>query len=751
MYNNMKKFALTLLLVLGNAAFALADDVKFSIGMDNSTFTIGESKTVELKVENDVDIIGIQCDITVPEGIEIDASSVARAGRLTRAHTPYLVSQGAGVYRLLVTSASKTVIGGTSGDAVVTFQMTANNKIKSKGNLTITGATATTVREGENTEILVPDWSTTIYKQAKLDGEVTFYAEEESFQIKAGEEHTISLIFDNEPANLTGMSGRISLPEGLTIVPGVDGPLGYTDRIQNDAELSYNPATGKFSFISMSATPIPGNSGTLFTFTVKADENLAEESEIKLTEIAIVDLAANDFPLPDVIIKVQDQAAIEAAEAEAAAADEAQTAINDLQERLNNAVPEAVADNEEVLAAKDAAQNAVTAAQTALDDAEAVKDNEDVAKAIADAEAAIEDLEAAVAAAEAAAEAAAVEAAAVEAAQNDITALQDRVDNAVPEEVAADEEVIAAIEAAQNAVTAAQKALDEAEAVKDNEDVAKAIADAEAAVENLETVVADAVKAYEEQKAAEEAAQQALDEAKAIADQALKEIEDYARTQKNVFTGTTPDVSGEFLAQVDQLVEDLKQAVENAYADGTLTDDFVDVNEVKDQIDAVYANALKAQNAYTELKGEIADLQNALDELKAIDLTDADEEAAQKVEDQIGILQDELNKATQALEDNKAGAADTDLETLLGESADDFLAKVADLTEQAEELIFVLGDLDGDKRVTAADVRVFINAYLSGDLPEAGSEQFEAYDVNKDGHLTPADAQMLRDIVIGKK
>ena len=590
----MKKFALTLLLVLANMAFALADDVQFAIGMDTPTFTIGESKSVELLVVNDIDLIGLQCDITVPEGIEIDVKSASRTGRLTRGTIVQMAKQDANVYRLIVTNASKEAFGGESGEGVVAFTMTANDKIKSKGTLTITEATATTVVDNVNTQVDVPDFEMIIRKEAKLDGEVSFYAEAETFMIKAGEEYTVNMVFDNEPDNLTGMNGRITLPEGLTLVKGADGMLGYTDRIQNDAALTYNAATGKFSFISMSATPILGNSGTLFTFTVKADENLAEESEIRLTELTITDLSANDFELPDVTIKVLDGVIAEVKqqqEANDAAFTELTSELQALQEELD-AVKETIAEND----------------LDFTDDVEAI--------------------------------------------QNKIDAEGDRISEA-----------------------------NEAVSLTADDSVDESIA---ADIEALKEAVNQAI---DEKKAAEEAAaaaQQAIEAA--IADK-LAEIDDYARNRKVEVSTHASDVAATFQKQIDDVVATLKDDVDAAREEGTLTAETVDVNAVKDAIDAIYAEAVKAQKNFDKLAAQLDELDEALEALDDIDYDAMNEDDAADIKAQVEKLHQQLDDAREALAQDQETLADKSLKDVLGSTKTAFLSAIDAVKKAAEDAI----------------------------------------------------------------
>ena len=129
------------------------------------------------------------------------------------------------------------------------------------------------------------------------------------------------------------------------------------------------------------------------------------------------------------------------------------------------------------------------------------------------------------------------------------------------------------------------------------------------------------------------------------------------------------------------------------------------MEEAKNQIDAIYDEALKAQKALDDLKSQIADLQTALDAAKAIDLSKVDDEdAVKKIDDQIDELQDALDDALVALEDVKNEAADTSLEDVLGQTAEEFKEAVDKLIADAEELLKNITTSIAGVRVANSDV-----------------------------------------------
>ena len=294
----------------------------------------------------------------------------------------------------------------------------------------------------------------------------------------------------------------------------------------------------------------------------------------------------------------------EAIAAEAAAKAAAQEAIDALEKRANEAVPAEVAEEEAVVAAKAEAEAAIEAAKKAVAEAEAVKDNEDVAAAIAAATEAVDKLEKVAAEAKAAydeavAKAAAEEAAAKEAALKEIAALAERIENAVPQEVAKYENVVAAKAAAEAAVEAAKKAVDEAEAVKDNEDVAAAIAEATAAVENLEKVAAEALEQYNEGDA-----DLIYDALKYQYFKLRKQFEDLVEYLGEECADVEANYADD-LEEIEALLDAANEKLEADYAGGKLTNSstLLNASKIAALIEKVKEQATAAQKAHDTTTG----------------------------------------------------------------------------------------------------------------------------------------------------
>lgn len=112
------------------ALCAIAQD-RFYI--EDFTITPGETKTVEILLDNTTVLSAIQADIYLPEGLSIDKEDGEYIFDLTtrkaRNHTASSSLLSSGAIRLLIASQTSRTFSGNSG-ALVTFQLTAASDFK---------------------------------------------------------------------------------------------------------------------------------------------------------------------------------------------------------------------------------------------------------------------------------------------------------------------------------------------------------------------------------------------------------------------------------------------------------------------------------------------------------------------------------------------------------------------------------------------------------------------------------------------
>ena len=388
-----------------------------------------------------------------------------------------------------------------------------------------------------------------------------------------------------------------------------------------------------------------------------------------------------------------------AADEEAAAKAAAEATLGDLKtaaEALKVSAEAKAYDNEDVKKAVSDAEKAIAEANAAVAAAEAkiaegkvATDNKDaVAAALETAQQAIEAAKPVIEAAEktyadqkAADEAAAAEAAAKEAAlaaQAKVKADAAAAKEAVAPEVAEDATVKAAVNALDNAIAILDNTIAYAEKFKDNGAIAAAQAAAEKAVTELTAQASAAKEAYDQRKAASDAAYAKLSEqlsaVQAKLDAAKKDVTENAADVAAQFEQTIKDIQ----AQIDALKSKLdadKEAVALT-AESTIDTDTIEAAIAKLTTDAAQAEeaykaeqAKKAANeaAYTKLSEQLNAVQAKLDDAKK-DVTENAADVAAQFEQTIKGIQAQIEALKTKLD------ADHDAVALTAESTIDTAA-----------------------------------------------------------------------------
>ena len=298
------KAVLLMLLFMGNVATALAGTRLF---MEDFSITAGEVRQVAVNLTNDVDVIGMNFDVYLPQGLEFVEDSYAKnPDRTGRAFSLACVKQQTGAYRFLLVNTNFANISGNEG-AIVYFKVKATGMLSKASyidisNVTLTGNKGTAAAPDPYTIEDVDVQGASVAKVAKLNGTVKLSATE-SVSVMPGGTAKVDVILDNT-ATLAGMQCDINIPEGLTIVAGADGLFEYTDRIPQSGTITYNPQTGEsgkytVAISSLVNDTIIGRSGALFSFTVKAGEKFAADAAISIDRFIVADLAANAYILDD--------------------------------------------------------------------------------------------------------------------------------------------------------------------------------------------------------------------------------------------------------------------------------------------------------------------------------------------------------------------------------------------------------------------------------------------------------------------
>ncbi len=299
------KLAALLLFFMG----AIAANAETKVYLDDINIAAGEEAVVGVNLDNadDPNIIGVLLNITLPEGLEIvlneDGDIFTKTERLGKYHNLNgTYRSDLGVYRLSISSMSRVTIKETSG-AIATFTVKANDKI-ANSTMKVSDISLTKKADGYP-DIYPADSEATVSVADRLDGDVMFYVGQDEYNVNPGDEFTVVVNISNT-ATLASMQCYITIPEGLELVENADGLLfDLTEELAEVFGMSIGDdlaAEGKYFFALSSYfnEPLP-DEGVLFTFNLKATENLPETAEILIDKFLVANKAAKGFNLDNQI------------------------------------------------------------------------------------------------------------------------------------------------------------------------------------------------------------------------------------------------------------------------------------------------------------------------------------------------------------------------------------------------------------------------------------------------------------------
>ena len=363
----VSKLMLLLMLFTGTSAVAQTTATG-DITTNDVVMNLGETATVEVKLTSSEAVINPQFDITLPEGVEIVAGSMKRGDLLSRQHTPDYAKQATGnTYRFLVTSLN-VALNATEG-TLLTFDVKSTKVVA--GNIEVTGKEM--ILDADHSVVLNPkDSKSSIRVNVAFDGTVAVSVSTTEATPEYDTPFSVDFDMENTGA-VVNVQATLTLPEGVKLVETVDGNLGYTDRIPGNVSINAVPnpnVPNQYTIImtNLSATPIIGNGGTLFTINMVADENLPLKSAVKITGIVVATQNGGGKHLEDefTITLNNNHLGELLAELEAAVADAEAIDLTPYSEESAQALTDAIAAGKELLTSDAASKVSLTAAIAAI-------------------------------------------------------------------------------------------------------------------------------------------------------------------------------------------------------------------------------------------------------------------------------------------------------------------------------------------------------------------------------------------------
>ncbi|WP_302974883.1 hypothetical protein [Paraprevotella clara] len=293
------RLSLALVVAVG---FCMSVSAENKVSMDNLNIKSGETKTVAVFLDNSDAISTLQMDIKLPSGLLYKDNTLTRdEARLDRdSHTIYMnhlkydQESQSNIYRLTILSQDVANIVGNSG-AVVYFDVEANSSLIETRDIVLTNIVGSSSEKDEETGFTVKyELEDYIASVSPNIGQLFFT--DDSLSVKTdGTSKKVDVSLINY-VKVRGLQAVVTLPEGLSFETKDNGKprFEYSDRLPQNAAISSNiTEDGKLhlAISDLTGGTIEEKEDTtvLFSFYVKASENLAEISDITLSEVVISD------------------------------------------------------------------------------------------------------------------------------------------------------------------------------------------------------------------------------------------------------------------------------------------------------------------------------------------------------------------------------------------------------------------------------------------------------------------------------
>lgn len=295
MSKQMTKGCFLLMLFL---AQSLISSAEVKLYMENFTIAADETKEVSLILDNDKAATVLQAEIALPAGLVYVPNSVALTDRVKGRGAEVQASTATG--KLVIVETDGTIAAGEG--AVITFKLTRTGAIDGDFDIDITDIV---VSDAAANQLNTIEEMTVNVRFIGIE-DCSLAAAEKSVEMNVGDEYQVDILLTNEGVNnLSALQGKLTLPEGLEIIPGEDGKFIYSDRIPAKAEFKFQEFEGYTSFVlsSSSNAVFVGTDGIFFSFKVKAVKEL--ESEIKLEDLRVAATTGQSVKVDDVIISIK--------------------------------------------------------------------------------------------------------------------------------------------------------------------------------------------------------------------------------------------------------------------------------------------------------------------------------------------------------------------------------------------------------------------------------------------------------------
>ena len=282
------RFSATVMLLAMGCIAAFAQGNKLYI--EDFDIAPGQTKTLDIILENEDPVSSLQFDITFPTGLSYVENSLERVtSRITRtSHSIVAAKQGENVYRMGILSTSSEM-----ANSAVKLNEGALLRIKVKADIDYKGSSI------KITDIIGSNG--TVSPSVRLDMDACevnanvhvgdLKNEQTDVVVRPLEFATVDFALDNI-IDIVGLQAVVTLPEGINLAEDKYGEyITYSNRLSGNvvASISLLPGeTNKYQLLisSLTSDKFEGSEGTLFGLNIMAN-NSFKSGDIKVSDIKV--------------------------------------------------------------------------------------------------------------------------------------------------------------------------------------------------------------------------------------------------------------------------------------------------------------------------------------------------------------------------------------------------------------------------------------------------------------------------------
>ena len=280
--------ATVMLLAMGCiAAFAQGNNKLY---IEDFDIAPGQTKTLDIILENEDPVSSLQFDITFPTGLSYVEGSLEKVtSRITRtSHSILAVKQEESVYRMGILSTSSEM-----ANSAVKLKEGALLRIKVKAAIDYKGSSIKITKIiGSNGTVSDPVRLDMDACEVNANVHVGDLKNEQTdVVVRPLEFATVDFALDNI-IDIVGLQAVVTLPEGINLAEDKDGEyITYSNRLSGNvvASISLLPGeTNKYQLLisSLTSDKFEGSKGTLFGLNIMANKSF-KSGDIKVSDIKV--------------------------------------------------------------------------------------------------------------------------------------------------------------------------------------------------------------------------------------------------------------------------------------------------------------------------------------------------------------------------------------------------------------------------------------------------------------------------------